>query len=168
MFNEKRTVDFLLADYTTHVREAAIRALLAAGYLGIDPRTDGSGPKSLDELRAMASSGATRFPVNTDGSDQTVFTDPTVNLLFRAWHDIGHLVLNQPFTREGERAVAAWQMSYLKGIDKQIMWSDIVDQYDYYAEHGEFVKDQRAFVIGKVFGELDVAVPHFVTELEAA
>ncbi len=160
MFNEHRTVDYILADYTAHVREAAIRALLAAGYLGIDPRPDNDGPTNLAEIHAAMRREGTKFPVNVEGSQYTVFTDPTVNLLFRAWHDLGHAHLNAEFTPYGEREVAKWQMSFLKGIDKEIMWSDIVDQDDYFRATGHYVEDQRSFVIDKVFGKLDEHLYH--------
>ncbi len=160
MLNEKRTVDHILAEYTAHVREAATRALLAVGYLGIDPRPDNDGPTTLEQVRAAFKREGTKFPVNTLGSDKTVFTDPTVNLLFRAWHDIGHAMLGAEFNAAGELEVAQWQASYLNGIDKQIIMSDIVDQYAYYQETGEYPDDQRAFVIDKVFGKRGRLPPH--------
>lgn len=156
MYNEKRTVDHILATYTNNVREAATRALLNYGFVGLDPRDDNSGPKTFEDLVKFwvgNEPGLNYFPVNTEGNERTVFTDPTVNLLFRAWHDLGHILLGAPFTRGGEEAVARWQMESLKGIDKQILYADIVDQYDYFARTGKYVEDQRAFVIAKVFGK---------------
>ena len=166
MYTEERTIDHILATYTANVREASVRALISSGYLGVDPRVSNDVPHSLSGLRRyLQRTRATKFPVNVVGSDKTVFTDPTVNLLFRAWHDLGHLTLNAEFDYEGERRVATWQAQFLEGIDKEILMSDVVDQYDYYVQTGKFVDDQRSFVIDKVFGaygKLPPAQPEFV------
>lgn len=165
MYSEQRTIDHILATYTANVREVAIRVMLEYGFTGLDIRENNDGPKSLNDLAyVFADLSTKKFPVNAIGSDKTVFTDKTVNYLFRAWHDIGHFLLEAPFDEFGERQVAAWQASYLKGIDREILKADVIDQYVYYADTGKFVDDQRSFVIEKVFGKngaLPPATPEF-------
>lgn len=162
MYSEKRTIDHILGHYTAHVREAALKALAEHNIVGIIG--DANSPSSFAALKAHWNElknvpyAQRRMHVETVGSDNTVFTDPTVNLLFRAWHDIGHMVLDAPFTREGETKVAHWMADRLSsGIDKKIMLADIIDQYDYWRATGKFVEDQRSFVIDRVFGELKEA-----------
>jgi hypothetical protein len=168
MYDEKRTIDRLLAIYTRNVRTAATRVLLEHGFLGIDPRHANDGPTALAEINAVYCQRDRFFPVNVEGSERTVFTDPIVNLLFRAWHDIGHAVLQAEFDREGEVQVAQWQAARLAGIDRTILTADVVDQFDYYASHGHWLDDQRAFVIARVFGANNGMHPLRAAPLAAA
>lgn len=93
--------------------------------------------------------------VNTDFSDNTIFGEPRLNWYFRYWHDMAHLATGAPFTADGERIAATYQMTQVWALqgpsdaDKR-RWCAIIDvevngQVDYYLTHGEFVSDQRGF-----------------------
>jgi len=102
-----------------------------------------------------------RILVWDGGSDKTVFGEPAVNHAFRAWHDLMHITLNQPFTPEGERKVCDIQIQQAIIYMREIMEINdasrikaVVDMLDievngqvqFEKDNGFFPDDQRAFM----------------------
>jgi hypothetical protein len=92
--------------------------------------------------------------VNVDFSDGTIFGAASVNWQFRAWHDMAHIAVDAPFTADGERAAAAYQMAQVRArygnSRESYRWCAIIDaevnaQVAYYLAHGHFVADQYPF-----------------------
>jgi hypothetical protein len=108
--------------------------------------------------------------INVDYSTGTVFGDPTINWLFRAWHDACHLITDGDFSREGEykAMLEMWrQIDEYPGLDntfwpmmgyntvlgvthrewfKRIVYAEVIGQFDEYAKTGHFPQEQYAFV----------------------
>lgn len=97
--------------------------------------------------------------INTDFSTGTIFGDPRVNWLFRAWHDYCHLLVDAPFDAEGERKAATEQINQVYVLDglsesEKLLFARIIDievngQMDYYVAHNGFPPDQRAFFLAE-------------------
>lgn len=104
-------------------------------------------PGSFEELAR-----APRLVVWDGASDKTIFRDARVNHAFRAWHDMGHIVMRAPFSLAGEMSACQWQVSSL--IRRwplvpdwllDIVRREVIGQATYYEEHGTFPEDQEAF-----------------------
>lgn len=81
-------------------------------------------------------------------SDNTIFGEPKLNHIFRAWHDFIHVTYNQDFGFAGESMVGTIQIHQLPSdwlFEKELLTSEILGQNQYYRQHKEFVKDQRKF-----------------------
>jgi|GEM_PF-5470849 len=112
-------------------------------------------PSSYEELQQLLNAGA-RLKVWPERSDCTIYADPKVNHAFRAWHDWSHWIAAQPFTLEGERAVAAAQCRHLlsdfgdNALTRRwrpIIEAEVVGQNEYRARHLRFPIDQFSFVL---------------------
>lgn len=93
------------------------------------------------------------FPVWDGGCERTIYSSPTVNHAFRAWHDMLHVAFGAELNDEGERIVCAESIMILArqaGIvldDLRAIRFEIVGQLDYAARHdGQFPDDQAAFI----------------------
>lgn len=95
-----------------------------------------------------------RIRVDARHSEGTIFADAEVNWAFRAWHDWTHYTIQAPFDLDGELAVAQRQIADLyrvfghcRDADRfaKLIMCEVYGQARYYAEHGEFPADQRAF-----------------------
>lgn len=111
-------------------------------------------PSTLAELKRRAKRDG-RITVSSLHSDMTIYGDPEVNFAARAWHDACHILAGAPFNDEGERAVAELQKQQLRAVYGEassrlfcaIVDAEVIGQLDYKATHGEFPRDQRAFVL---------------------
>ena len=109
-------------------------------------------PTSLPELNAYIEQNR-RIKVDSRNSDRTIFGCPEHNWAFRAWHDWTHWRIGAEFTLQGERAVAARQISDLKlvfGTACPPLWEalileEVVGQAEHQHRTGEFPRDQLAF-----------------------
>lgn len=84
----------------------------------------------------------------TGESDNTIFGEPHINHIFRAWHDYIHVTYDQDFSFAGESMVGTIQVHQLPTdwiFEKELLTSEILGQNQYYRQHKEFVKDQRKF-----------------------
>ena len=93
--------------------------------------------------------------VNVNFCENTIFGDPSVNVQFRAWHDLCHIELDADFSPEGERAAAALQIAqvyavYGNNADTRtyaaIIDAEVNGQLAYYLETGAFPENQYEFV----------------------
>jgi hypothetical protein len=110
--------------------------------------------------------------VNTDHSDNTIFSDPSVNWRFRAWHDICHIQLDADFSQAGESRAEGLQVSQMYtayGITPEtVLCAALIDaevngQYEYFVKHGEFPTDQVACVLEFVARNYDLKPSAFDT-----
>lgn len=91
-----------------------------------------------------------RFPVSELYCENTVFGDPQINVMFRAWHDDVHLTNDYGFDLNGEVLTAFKQCSELPvdwHYERELILIEVIAQVQYALSKGEFVDDQRAFNI---------------------
>lgn len=112
--------------------------------LGIIFDVSDDAPSTYETLAGRATD---RLVVWAGASDRTIYGSPSMNHMFRAWHDAGHLLLGAPFTLEGEKAVALWQARQLNDDTlAEIVLAEVVGQAQFFALQGEFPSDQRQFI----------------------
>jgi hypothetical protein len=111
-------------------------------------------PQSYEELIARLESGKPML-VYSGGSERTIYGCPEVNYAFRAWHDWCHWRGRHDFSFAGETAVCRMQGDHLLALYgecprtlwwKRILHAEVIEQREYFDEHGAFPDDQRAFV----------------------
>lgn len=121
---------------------------------GVD--TDECAPFSAETLCQRLDAGG-RMVVSSVGCDQTIYECKETNYAFRAWHDWTHWRYGTGFDLEGERATVEHQIADLRklyGVNgrwEEILRAEVIGQADYFADHGEFPTDQRAFVEGWLY-----------------
>lgn len=148
----QREIDMMFREYSRAVRSCAYSTLQAHGFVGLDVRHDA--PDNLEALLKFFYSARrpNKFPVYDGGCENTLFEHRMDNYLQRAWHDIGHVVLNAEFNMQGEIKVAEWQCRQLEsGLHKRIVKVDIVDQTRYFERTGAYPVNQKEFVTELVF-----------------
>jgi hypothetical protein len=96
-----------------------------------------------------------RITVYDGGCSNTIFDDPDINVMFRAWHDWCHLKGNYDFRLVGEMQAAYMQMEHVvtlygDGETGQqlcaLIDAEVIGQAQYYQLHTKYVQNQRAFV----------------------
>ena len=87
-----------------------------------------------------------RVPVDSANSEETIWSSPEANYLFRAWHDATHYNLGAELDIDGERAVAEAQCRFFTGTNREILWAETFGQVEYFKRWGVFPKWQRDFV----------------------
>ncbi len=95
------------------------------------------------------------LPVWNGASDSTIYSSPDVNFAYRAYHDWTHLRLQADVDLESEKRVSSAQLEHarawgLEGRDLAALWADSHGQNEYFEKYGEFMHDQRAFVLAYV------------------
>lgn len=118
---------------------------------GFDVTDDGSLCDTFEKLEAYYTETG-RIRVWSGGSEETIFGSPETNHAFRAWHDLCHLLLGEPFTPEGESEVAELQKQMVisrggPSLFLRILDIEINGQIRYYEEHGSFPVNQRQFML---------------------
>jgi hypothetical protein len=91
------------------------------------------------------------MPVSNQFCQDTIYSEPAINMAFRAWHDSLHLQHNVGFDLVGELEVArlhqiAGVKAGLSDVLLQVLWLDTAGQNLYEVEHGMFPRDQKAFI----------------------
>ena len=107
-------------------------------------------PETFEDLKKEADIGFV-IPIANYGCNQTIYSSEHMNQLFRFWHDVIHLELNENFQEQGELAVALVhkQQARERGLSQlaiDILWADTYGQVQYYNSFGKFVEDQKDFV----------------------
>lgn len=138
----ERLNDWIVSHMETLVRTGQID--------GID-YTDDEGYDTLENITKYYND-THRLMIWQGASDNTIFGDPKVNLLFRAWHDYEHIVNQFPFTTEGESMTAFKQIAQLPqewGFEQRLILTEVIGQvlYNHY-HNGAFPVDQRRFAVG--------------------
>jgi hypothetical protein len=136
------------------VEAVSLITLQKAGYYGLNPLEEGHEPQALDMLnhvKELYYYGRTLFPVYSGHNDKTIYLNPHINLLARAWHDLVHIDLQAEFNLQGDINCAVTQcMQLLRYADApaeaKMLWYDVAGQAFYFDKHGEFPQDQCGFV----------------------
>lgn len=102
------------------------------------------------------------YEISLEGSTNTVYGNDCINILGRVWHDDIHYWHKLDFGFEDEKKVCVIQNKELlawcidSSKDKQatldamqIVYEDIVGQYEYYIKHNEFVPNQYKYVYNR-------------------
>lgn len=87
-------------------------------------------------------------------SDNTIFGEPHINHIFRAWHNMTHFKYDQPFNFGGESTVATIQCSQLPTdwiFERELLTAEVLGQNQYYRIHREYVTNQRQFAYDYLF-----------------
>lgn len=114
-------------------------------------------PNTWDELRSVDLS--TGLPVWNGASESSIYIDSDHNVMFRYWHDLGHLRYDKSFTPEDEIALQ-WQYhmrelwywlaredySDAHNLAMDMYVADTIGQIEYAQVHHDFPADQLAFV----------------------
>lgn len=90
------------------------------------------------------------MPISSDHCEGTIFGDPEVNIMFRAWHDKIHLDLDEGFGYMEEARVAFAQISELPEDwkeEKLLILTEVIGQAAYHEKTGQFIENQREFTI---------------------
>ncbi|MET3537673.1 hypothetical protein [Chryseobacterium limigenitum] len=87
----------------------------------------------------------------TGSSDNSMFGNEAVNVLYRCFHDYVHITQKAGFDFAGESFTALVQASLIPSdwlLEKQLIMTDIVGLNLYHRAHNkEYVVDQRQFII---------------------
>lgn len=107
---------------------------------------EGDAPESFQKLKSFGK----QFPVANYGCDKSIYPKD-VNIAWRFWHDCMHILYEKNFSKDAELFVMDRQLAYAKrlGVSQlalDIFEADMKGQVLYYAKHGEFVDNQKAFV----------------------
>lgn len=114
---------------------------------------DANAPNTFKDLRAEYAEHG-RITVYSGNSCNTIYGDPAVNHMSRAWHDWAHLALGANFSVEGETAACELQCSQvieLLGPEEgtrvaDILRAEVIGQSLYYQRHRKYISLQREFV----------------------
>ena len=91
-------------------------------------------------------------------SNFTIFDDPEDNYAFRAHHDWAHMMCRADFTPQGEDRSVEFQIAHIYGLFgreydpvdlnkvARVLRAEVIGQGLYFAHHGIFPDDQKAFV----------------------
>lgn len=112
-------------------------------------------PETLEAVTAAWSQPGL-VPVWNGASTDTLYGGAQNNYAFRAWHDTVHAFLQTPFTPDGEKVTAMYQVRqvlscydlgdvYSRRRAARLVFEDIVGQVQHYERHKAFPVDQLAF-----------------------
>lgn len=133
-------------------RRAKVRAI---------PRPAGAAPSTFDHLAdaAFRRNGMLFVPVWNGASDDTIWSGPRVNFLFRAWHDSHHLETGAGFDTVGESHLAEHGARMIDGArDRAILRAETIGQVLYLDAWGTFPMRQREFVAACVATSINETV----------
>lgn len=124
---------------------------------GLRLTVDSKAPETLQELRECVSKGY--LPVSPKHSETAIYGQ-LGNVIFRWFHDLGHVLAGLGMTFEEEVRLAELQLADISAIlygsglpyqDRNFVLAaylaDTAAQSDYHNEHGEFPADQTVHVI---------------------
>lgn len=102
------------------------------------------------------------YEISLEGCSDTIYGNQYINVLARVWHDDIHYWHGLDFSFEGEKKVCGvqeieilnWSIENQKDrqitLDAmQLIYEDIVGQYEYYMKHNEFVLNQYKYVYAR-------------------
>lgn len=105
------------------------------------------GDNAPSDYATLARRGLSDLEIFPGASDSSIYSEPSVNHAFRAWHDATHIIHGLGFTPADELRVAAIQCAAVAcPFDRALVWADVAGQLEYYQQFGDFPIDQRAFV----------------------
>lgn len=141
-----------------HFEDIAIAEAKRLAPNGFDKSSNA--PQTLAECKAYHQVTG-KVCVSEDNDNDTIYTTPTGNMCFRAWHDLVHLRLNAEFDRAGEYQCFLEQAKDIRAAcdDPErtaqlvnVLRCEIMGQFDYKALVGDFPQYQREFTIDYMEG----------------
>lgn len=92
-----------------------------------------------------------KIPIANYGCETSIYGCKDTNILFRFYHDVTHLELNQGFSKAGEYAVINQHLKEMKAfgvsdLALNIFYYDTIGQVDYYFKHKAFIDNHMAFL----------------------
>jgi len=138
---KKLAIEELRVFITAKVEESQAR--------GWSYKTTENAPESFKDLKAQTVHKC--MPIASYGCDTSIYGDAKTNEMFRFWHDVTHLELDEGFSKSGEYAVIKDHLQEarlygLSALATLILKIDTMGQVDYYFRHKEFVNNQDAFL----------------------
>lgn len=136
------------------VARTADRVLHTHGFRGVVAVNDP--PATFEALREryklLRLTRAQRFPVLGTHCDDVIYATPTINMMYRAWHDLTHIELNCGFGYVDELVVARHKsLSIPEGPLRDIMLADAVGESQFAnATGGKFPLHQREWAFDYV------------------
>lgn len=119
---------------------------------------DGICPSSLRGIQAEMHhclANCLPFPISNAGNDSSIYGH-AANVAFRFWHDMIHFQ-HRLTTKLEDEIEASWIHAQAVGqrfgqgsLKQRIMRADVEGQARYYFENGNFVTDQRTFVLSQI------------------
>lgn len=132
------------------------------------PTTDA--PSTYQQLRgAFAHSVRTSdpLPVSNLFCEDTIFTEPQVNVAFRFWHDVAHCELGLSFSLPDEWELALWHLSQLEAAglgpqttEYELLRMDVLGQVILLGIAGRFPFSQGDFTLTCARLGLDAGILH--------
>ena len=102
------------------------------------------------------------YEISLEGCTNTIYGNDYINILGRVWHDDIHYWNKLDFGFEDEQVVCTlqskeflqWCIDNFKDRQMtldgmQLIYEDIVGQYEYYLKHNEFVPNQYKYVYAR-------------------
>lgn len=131
--------------------------MVARGY-SIVPTN--AAPSTYNQVREMLSGEGKTIYVYDGGCENTVFSSPQYNHIFRAYHDMGHYVHEKDFQFKNEITLGHLQSNEVfdallsvVGLQRAsrvraLVVAEIVGQIEYYQIHRHYIDDQRTYIKG--------------------
>jgi hypothetical protein len=125
---------------------------------GFDKTEDGSLCDTFAKVQAHYEKTG-KILVWKGASDNTIFSSPQFNHIFRAWHDYHHLKHNLAFDKEGENQVMLEQYkdclniglgAKMENFIFSVLDAEINGQVEYFETMGYFPEDQKAFTLSYI------------------
>jgi hypothetical protein len=125
---------------------------------GVFPEFRADAPSTYAELlqataRWQYELGAAYLPVWNGASEQTIYPDAVTNMLFRFWHDYGHISHHLGFVQADETALQTDHHLPLvaaafgaDSLEYRMYYADTVGAIEYNNDNGVFPTDQFNFV----------------------
>jgi len=91
-----------------------------------------------------------KIHVWTGSSENTIFGDPKINHMFRAWHDCTHIVNDlgyEPLNEILVGKIQAEQLPYSWRFERDLIDAEVTGQVLYFVANNEFISDQRQFTL---------------------
>lgn len=111
---------------------------------------------SFEEMKADSQMRGGVFSVNTLHSQTSIFGEPRINWMFRAWHDAAHLAVDAGFDPEGEAKAARYQILQMRfrkvssPLFEALVDIEVNGQGNWFAQTGSFPTDQYDFTVLKL------------------
>lgn len=140
-----------LSDFIVHA------ASVTETLVGFGWWPSSAAPDSYPALRAAFATSAETgqsLPVSDEHTSQVIYRDAAINLAFRYWHDVSHVLRGLDFTPPQELRLASFQLVALELAGRgpetvawRLLQADLVGQVYLSAVGRRFPTDQRRFVL---------------------
>ena len=120
--------------------------------------TDSEEYGTLEAITNYSNDNEGRLMIWKGASDETIFSRPAYNWMFRAWHDHHHVKRQYAFNEQGEYDVFKEQVkdvdTYIRPLDEaladymiMLLDAEVNGQVQAFLKDGAFISDQKQFAI---------------------